>query len=192
MGRSRAEVERLREQWTIREALEFFSLDPGDGKLTNCPFCYHEQKTPDATFSYTERLWYCFRCLNGGDLFSFVQRRAGVSFMDATRILQRAQPAVVGRSPEETLRLPWFDGRDERQERKDFNRLDTLIRKRRDARIARASAKRSLGYWGDEDYEWEVGIAQAMAELLWSELDRIRCEFLYRLRRLVRHPPKKS
>lgn len=187
----RIDTDALREQFSVSDVLCLLHAPTGDGSLTNCPFCYAEQATPKATFSYTDRLWYCFRCQRGGDIFSLIQRSMGLSFIESAQVLGGRRPTVTGvPGKEEPPRWLWLDGRDEQRERADFNHLDTAIRHERDARIARASAKRKAGYWGDEEEEWEIGVARATAELLWSELDRIRNELLYWLRRLIRRPPR--
>jgi len=50
-----------------------------------CPF--HSEKTPSFTVSPELGLFKCFGCGKGGDLFSFVQERENVTFMEAMRIL---------------------------------------------------------------------------------------------------------
>jgi len=50
-----------------------------------CPF--HSEKTPSFTVNPDMGIFKCFGCGKGGDLFSFVQQRENVSFMEAMRIL---------------------------------------------------------------------------------------------------------
>lgn len=50
-----------------------------------CPF--HSEKTPSFTVSPERRLFKCFGCGKGGDVFSFVQLRENMSFMEAMRHL---------------------------------------------------------------------------------------------------------
>ncbi|HNO80063.1 MAG TPA: DNA primase [Phycisphaerae bacterium] len=50
-----------------------------------CPF--HEEKTPSFSVSQSKQIFKCFGCGAGGDLFSFVQQREVVNFVEAMRIL---------------------------------------------------------------------------------------------------------
>ncbi len=50
-----------------------------------CPF--HSEKTPSFTVSPERGLFKCFGCGKGGDIFSFVQLRENLPFMEAMRLL---------------------------------------------------------------------------------------------------------
>ncbi len=50
-----------------------------------CPF--HSEKTPSFTVSPERGLFKCFGCGKGGDVFSFIQLRENMSFMEAMRHL---------------------------------------------------------------------------------------------------------
>ena len=63
-----------------------------------CPF--HEEKTASFSVNPTEKLYYCFGCGEGGNLFSFVQRKENLDFAQARRVPRRQ----VRRSPSSTRR----------------------------------------------------------------------------------------
>ncbi len=50
-----------------------------------CPF--HSEKTPSFTVSPDMGVFKCFGCGKGGDIFSFIQARENVTFMEALRML---------------------------------------------------------------------------------------------------------
>ncbi|HSL96664.1 MAG TPA: DNA primase [Thermoleophilia bacterium] len=50
-----------------------------------CPF--HEEKTPSFSVNPVEKLYYCFGCGEGGNLFSFVQRKEDLDFAAAVEHL---------------------------------------------------------------------------------------------------------
>ncbi|MDA8141529.1 MAG: DNA primase, partial [Desulfobacteraceae bacterium] len=55
----------------------------GRNYLGLCPF--HAEKTPSFTVSPDKQIYYCFGCHTGGNLFSFLMQRDGLSFPDAVR-----------------------------------------------------------------------------------------------------------
>lgn len=61
-----------------------------------CPF--HEEKTPSFIVNPTRQTFKCFGCGAGGDLFTFVQLREKVDFLEARRIL--AERAGISLEPE--------------------------------------------------------------------------------------------
>ncbi len=50
-----------------------------------CPF--HEERTPSFSVDSREKLYYCFGCEAGGDVFRFLQEKEGLSFPDAVETL---------------------------------------------------------------------------------------------------------
>ncbi len=59
----------------------------GKNLLGLCPF--HAEKTPSFTVSPDKQIFYCFGCGAGGNVFSFLMRRDGLSFREAVRLLAR-------------------------------------------------------------------------------------------------------
>ena len=50
-----------------------------------CPF--HEERTPSFSVNPTEKLFYCFGCGAGGNLFGFVQQKENLDFAAAVEYL---------------------------------------------------------------------------------------------------------
>ena len=51
----------------------------------NCPF--HGEKTPSFHIIPATQVWHCFGCNEGGDCFTYVQKRENLSFPEAIRYL---------------------------------------------------------------------------------------------------------
>ncbi len=72
----------------------------GKGYIGLCPF--HAERTP-SFYVYPDPLtggsWYCFsaRCQRGGDVFTFVQMRDGLTFRQAVAYVQGLAPAAARR-----------------------------------------------------------------------------------------------
>src|SRR6478735_2501660 len=50
-----------------------------------CPF--HDERTPSFSVNAADKVFHCFGCGEGGDLFKFVQLTEGVSFREALELL---------------------------------------------------------------------------------------------------------
>ena len=77
----------------VRQATDFVQLVSETVELRQrgqefwgcCPF--HGEKTPSFKVNPATGLWHCFGCGDGGDVFSYVQRRENLDFLDAVRYL---------------------------------------------------------------------------------------------------------
>ena len=77
----------------VRQATDFVQLVGETVELRQrgqefwgcCPF--HGEKSPSFKVNPATGLWHCFGCGEGGDVFSYVQRREGLEFPDAIRYL---------------------------------------------------------------------------------------------------------
>lgn len=59
----------------------------GRNYLGLCPF--HAEKTPSFTVNPEKQIFYCFGCHTGGNIFSFLMQREGLSFPESVRSLGR-------------------------------------------------------------------------------------------------------
>jgi DNA primase len=64
-----------------------------------CPF--HEERTPSFSVNPAEKLYYCFGCEAGGDVFRFVQETEGVEFPEAVERLGERYGVELQREQED-------------------------------------------------------------------------------------------
>jgi DNA primase len=78
----------------VRDAVDFVELVSARTDLRRsgqnsyeglCPF--HEERTPSFGIDPVQKLYYCFGCQAGGDLFTFVQQTESVDFSGALELL---------------------------------------------------------------------------------------------------------
>lgn len=65
---------------------DYVNLKPsGNGYKGLCPF--HNESTPSFHIDPEKKVYHCFGCNEGGDVFSFVQEMEGVGFLESARWL---------------------------------------------------------------------------------------------------------
>jgi DNA primase len=80
-------VERVKDAADIVEIVSAYTdLRRAGERFTGlCPF--HEERTPSFSVDPREKLYYCFGCEAGGDVFRFIQEKEGLGFPDAVEAL---------------------------------------------------------------------------------------------------------
>ncbi|MBW3664866.1 MAG: DNA primase [Actinobacteria bacterium] len=89
-GRIRREdIEALRERVDAADVIgDHTKLTRAGARLKGlCPL--HGERTPSFTVDPGQGLWHCFGCQEGGDVFSFLQKVEGLSFVEAVEQLAR-------------------------------------------------------------------------------------------------------
>jgi len=76
-----------------------------------CPF--HEERTPSFSVNPADKLYYCFGCEAGGDVFRFVQEKEAVEFPEAVEILAERYGVELEREQED----PRSEARRKRRDR---------------------------------------------------------------------------
>jgi DNA primase len=106
MAVSQIIINQIRERSSIEQIVsEVVTLQPSGraGSLKGlCPF--HQEDTPSFTVNTHKNLFYCFGCQEGGDVFAFVQKTRGVSFMEAMRDLANSCGIQLEESSPEQIR----------------------------------------------------------------------------------------
>jgi len=105
-----------------------------------CPF--HDDKSPSFSVDAAKKLFYCFGCQVGGDVFDFVKRIEGVDFGEAVRMLAR-ETGVELPEREETP-----SERRRRTERERMYRVNELARGHFEAQLAQDD--RAIAYLREE------------------------------------------
>ncbi|MEE8480350.1 MAG: CHC2 zinc finger domain-containing protein, partial [Desulfobacterales bacterium] len=57
----------------------------GKNYIGLCPF--HSEKTPSFTVSPEKKIFHCFGCQAGGNVFTFIMKNEGISFPEAVRVI---------------------------------------------------------------------------------------------------------
>lgn len=69
----------------------------GSSHVGLCPF--HNEKSPSFNVIPSKQIYYCFGCGAGGDIFSFLQKSRGMSFVDAVRELALQVGVTIEETP---------------------------------------------------------------------------------------------
>ena len=95
MRLSREFVQQVRDRNDLVEVVgEYLPLRRrGKTYLGLCPF--HAERTPSFGVSPDKQLFYCFGCGEGGDLFTFVMKKDGLSFQEAVVSLAKRAGLTV-------------------------------------------------------------------------------------------------
>jgi DNA primase len=94
-------VERVKEAADIVEIISAHTdlRRQGSRWVGLCPF--HEERTPSFSVDAGEKLYHCFGCSAGGDVFSFVQEKEGVGFPEALELLAQRYGVELKRERED-------------------------------------------------------------------------------------------
>jgi len=92
---NRDDVEKVKERIDIVDIVgEYLPLrKTGKNFRGLCPF--HSEKTPSFYVSPDRQTYHCFGCGKGGDVFSFVMEKEGLSFPEALRMLAERAGVVL-------------------------------------------------------------------------------------------------
>jgi DNA primase len=84
---SEASVDRVRQAADIVEIVSAYTdlRRQGTRFVGLCPF--HEERTPSFSVDSAKKVYYCFGCEAGGDVFGFLQAKEGLEFREALEML---------------------------------------------------------------------------------------------------------
>ena len=113
-------IEQVRTAADIVEVIQGYTeLRRQGARFTGlCPF--HDERTPSFSVDPMEKLYYCFGCQVGGDVFTFLQEKDGLEFRDAVEQLADRYGVELG--------MESADPR-EAERRRERDRLQELLRK---------------------------------------------------------------
>lgn len=80
MTRNQAEIERLKNEYSMRSVVELYGFKVDRGGFINCPF-HKGDRT--ASMKIYPKSYYCYACGAYGDIFNFIQAIEGVTFKEA-------------------------------------------------------------------------------------------------------------
>ncbi|RKX93715.1 MAG: DNA primase [Spirochaetes bacterium] len=82
-------IDKIKDNINIVEVIsEYVDLKPsGKNYKGLCPF--HNEKTPSFVVNQEKGIFHCFGCGIGGNVFTFLMKLKGLSFLDAVKVLAR-------------------------------------------------------------------------------------------------------
>ena len=98
---SQESIERVKDATDIVEIVSAYTeLRRSGQRLTGlCPF--HDERTPSFSVNPAEKVYHCFGCGVGGDVFTFVEEKEGLAFADAVEALADRYGVEVEREEED-------------------------------------------------------------------------------------------
>jgi DNA primase len=98
---SRDSVDRVKEAADIVEIVSAHTdLRRAGQRYTGlCPF--HDERTPSFSVDPVQKIYYCFGCEAGGDVFRFVEEKEGLDFPDAVESLAERYGVELERESED-------------------------------------------------------------------------------------------
>src|SRR3989338_8736193 len=79
-------IQQLKKKTDTLRVFESYGLKPrktGKGYVVKCPF--HEDTTASLSITPGKGLWQCFGCGAAGDVFKFIEKKEGISFLSAVK-----------------------------------------------------------------------------------------------------------
>ena len=130
-----------------------------------CPF--HEERTPSFSVNAADKLYYCFGCEAGGDVFRFLQEKEGLEFPQAVEVLAERYGVELERERED----PQAEAK-----RKRRDRLRQLLERTAEYYASylweSKEAAKARDYLGSRGLEEEVlrGFAIGYAPSAWDQV----------------------
>jgi DNA primase len=99
---TRDSIDRVRDAADIVEVVSAYTdlrRSGGARFIGLCPF--HDERSPSFSVDSQEKLYYCFGCNAGGDVFKFVEEKEGLGFPEAVEALAERYGAELEREAED-------------------------------------------------------------------------------------------
>jgi DNA primase len=99
---TRDSIDRVRDAADIVEVVSAYTdlrRSGGARFIGLCPF--HDERSPSFSVDSQEKLYYCFGCNAGGDVFKFIEEKEGLGFPEAVEALSERYGAELEREAED-------------------------------------------------------------------------------------------